>query len=678
MADLIPHWSRYRNEHADVHSKLEELARLLFESGGTLPDSGELGDEWIRQAVAVGALAVDGDKVAFAEADTRDEYLSHYVAARASEEWDDPDRVVDLLTATDRLAIRTDSSRDLGALVLRLLHERHNRDLLAFITDLARSGEAKRHQFWSLYSDFCKALPEIDVEAGTLAERLCDIAEATAGDLAGGFVYEAVEKLAGRSATVAEALVTEFVNRSGSPAISFAPSALVGLYRFDADKAHQRALDLTRADEADVRRAGVAALGRFSYEEDADSLLAVTKERLVELRSSPDPKTDYVLIRAHSDLLDRAPDLKKGLKELTERKDPSSRHEAARALMAWKDRETLERWWLTGIKNLACTPTTEARTLGLLDHALATAAESHPDVAISFFEHFVSERSEEALLEIDVSELLPMTSRNLHTSGKAGLQAAVTRWFLSAEYRLHWLAHHFVQAHSDPRNSDQEDDLILDPAELRPLDEDAIIHALKRIMGWIVGGRPLAALLVSALERPPEDPDSDSIGEFLAHELSDFVLYNYPGDAGDFIREKADENEGTRAGRVLQKALEESEKYYHALRGLPQLQELRPPARRLHLIGLSHAKMQSKIIEEARRKSAIMDLVHRVPLKYGRGFFSRHEEGGFSTTVTLTSFSHEMDIPRGALINPVGMAFHRVMLRHGGFVDDGGGSGEPR
>ncbi len=677
MTDTTPNWKRHRKEHPEDHSQLEDLARLVFEAGGSLPERRDLDEAWTRRAVTVDAIRVGGDQVDFADPDSRNEYVSHYVAARAAEEWDNPERVVDLLTGARQVSIRIGSSRDLSAIALQLLHEWHGRDVLGFVSHLARGGEVTRHQFWSVYRDFCKALPHIDVEATTLAEALSAICEATAGDLAGGCVYEAVEQLAKRSATLAQALVAEFVSRSGTPVISFAPSALVGLHQFDADMAHKTALDWTHGEQADVRRAGMAALGSFAYEGKSDPRLAATKERLSELRSKPAPNTDDVLIRTHSNLLKAAPDLGKGLGMLMERDESSSRYEAARALMAWKDTETLETWWLGGIESLARTPTEEAATLGLLDHALATAAENHPHVAINFLERFISERSAEHLVETDVSELLPLTSRNLHTSRKDALEAAVTRWFSSTDHRLHRLAHTFVQTRSGPENGAESDDLVLDLAELCQLDEATIIHALKRIMGWVVGGRPLAVLLVSALSRPPDDPDSDSIAQFLVEELANFVLYNYPGDAGEFLRKRAEEHHGTRTGRILQRALKESETYYDSLRGLPQLQELRPPDRRMHLIGLSYAKMQSRIMEEARRASAILDLIRRIPLKYGRGFFSRNEEGGFSTTAPLTSFSHEVEIPRGEVINPVGFALHRLMLRRSGLDTSDGSDEQP-
>jgi hypothetical protein len=658
-----------------VHSELEHLARLLFESGGILPDIKTLSEERVRESVAVGVVEVEGGKLAFTDADTRDEYIACYAAARASEAWDDPNRVLDLLAATRRVAIRTGTSHDLGAQVLRLLHERHNRDVLALVTDLARGGEASRHQFWSLYNDFCHALPEIEVKASALAEALYDISTATAGDLAGGFVYAAVEELARRSEGVAEGLIAEFLSRSGSPVVSFASSALIGLAHVNAKKAHQIALGWTWADEADVRRAGLAVLSRFPYKGDADSFLTATNERFAEMRNSPDPETDYALIRAHSNLLGGTPGLRQGLEELTGREDPSSRHETAAALMAWKGTETKRRWWLTGIQNLAHTPAEQAGTLNLIDHALAAAADSDSDVAIGFLEHFVSERTDEALNPINVVELFPMTSGNLQTHGKEPLQAAVTRWFASTDNRLHRVAHDFVQGRSRPRSGEQLDALVLHSAELSKLDERTLVHTLKRIMGWAVGGRPLAALLLSALQRPPENSDTDPIGDFVEEGFYNFVLYHYPGDAGDFLRQKAAEHEGTRAGTIASRALDKSEEYYQALRGLPELQELRPPDRRLHLIGRSHATMQAKILDEASKRSVLMELVRRVPLKYGRGFFSRTEDGKFSTTEGLKSFSQEVELPRGEVINPVGMAVQRLMLRRAGLVDDAGESG---
>lgn len=672
MGEATPEWSRIKAEQPGAHSELEALARHLFESYHSNAESEELDPSQLSDAIALEVVEFEDVGPHFSDEDVRDEYVARYVASQASERWDEPEEVIDLMTAANRFGIRTGTSADFAPLVLRLLAESHDRDLPSFMAKLARDEAANRSRFWTLYRDFCKALPNLDVEPESLAESLGPIVEATADDLAGGEIYNAVRLLAATSASVAERLVTAFLDRSGSPAVSFAPSALVGLFEFDEDRAHRTALDWTRTDQEAVRRGGVSALGRFPYRSGDAPLLAATKARFREMRETPDADTDYTLIRAHSDLLDRVPALRDGLGELMGREDPAARHEAARTLMRWKDTEHWQKWWLTGLERIAETPAENAGTLGMVDHALSTVAESEPEVVVSFLERFARERSEEELAAIEVEQLFPMTWRFLRTGGRKHLQVLVTRWFASTDTHLHWFAHQFVQAHARSGDQESNDDLGLDPEELSKLSPATTTHLLKRVMGWVVGGRPLATLLASALEISPDDPDSDSVGEVVSEALAGFVLYNYPGEAGGVLRRKAEAHKGTRTGRVVQQALDASEEYYEALRDLPELHEIRPPDRRLHLIELAQGTMQSRIMDEARKRSVILDLVHRVPLKYGRGFFSRDEDGGFSSTTGLTSFSHEVEIPRMEVINPVGMAFHRLLLRQAGLPDHRG------
>jgi hypothetical protein len=638
-----------------AHAELERLAVAVFANGEQIHFA-EKGEAF-PAASSIGAARINADGVAFENVTLRNEYLSRYAAHLVSTVWTDRDAVTAALDEIGQHTETLGSRRDVHALVWQILAGPEGRDVLGFVASLAEDAAAGRHGFWSVYGAFCDALPVLDLDEGALAETLSAIFEATENDLAGGVIYDAVLKRASISRERAEAMVAAFSERTDRPTITFVPTALLGLSKFDLSTAHATAMGWTAVDQPVIRRAGIAALGAFQYGSDRGAeLLRSTCERFQDMRQTADVEIDYTLIRAHANLREQAPSLRAGLEELAGRHDPSSRHEMARALSTWAAKEAQEEWWVDVLMKLAGTPTDEQRTFGFLDHAVAKA---HPEIAVRFIERVVAELTPQTE-QLKIEELLPSTARMLHDGGKKELEAAITKWFVSREERLHSAAHEFVHTHGTSRYSESTGDLALDGDVLARTNGDDTIAALQRIMGWIIYGRPLASLLVSAIGRNVDR--SGFVDEFVAGALSDWVLYNYPGSAGDYLRDILGQNDGERTTEVIRQALDSSEAYYKALQNRPDLLDLHITTRRLHLINLANTRIQARIMNDARRRSTLLSLVNRVPLKYGRAWLDERV-GDLSEPSKLATFSHEVELPRGEIIDPVGHGIRRLRLR---------------
>ena len=149
------------------------------------------------------------------------------------------------------------------------------------------------------------------------------------------------------------------------------------------------------------------------------------------------------------------------------------------------------------------------------------------------------------------------------------------------------------------------------------------------------------------------------------------VLYNYPWSAGQYLRSRLVECAPESAeARAIEIALAKSDSYYAALAALPELVEIRTPSRRQYLIRLERARMHERVMEETRKQSVLMSLVHRVPLKYGNSSFS-DRDGVLSDPSVLGSFSHEVELPRGEMIDPIGQLLMRINLRRAAALDSG-------
>ncbi len=676
IADLTPHWQRIRRNHPDAHSALRRVAELTYEQYGE-PVSLPAGEDDPSAALELGLLERNDDGIVFSDLDVRRDYLVRYVADLALGAWDDPKEFARALDDARDRTLDLGTRREVTTIVLLVLARDHGKDIVGRMGEVARSGagsEDRNDLFWGLYHPFCEALPEITVEPGELADALEAVFEATSNDLTGGFVYGAVEKLATRSRAGAEVLYEVFTSRPDSPVVSFAANALVGLANFDLPEAHRRALDLTDSEQPTLRRAGIAGLGRFDYaRSEHPELLESTWKRLQALKAMPDPEIGQALARAYGNLLGQKPEVTEALVELAARPDLATLHQIAAILSAQTREARSEPWYRSALLRLARVPTSYSATWRELDHCASDCAKDDPELAVEFMEAVVVGRDYGARgVKGELTEMLGSTFSELMVNHPEALAAAVTRWFASGERRLHRAARDVVRHHQGHTIDGGRPWPELSKSVLDGLDEQTVTYALERIMGHItIGGHYLAAMLLSAVRRESCSPD---FLNFVAWALGEHVLYNFPREAGDYLRGRVGAEDASEAERqVAQAALDHSEGYFEALRNLPKLEEFRPPWRRLYPLRLAHLKQQAAISEEADRRSVLASLFSKIPLKYGRSFFMERD-GEYTEPSELGEVSVGMDLPRGELIDPVGQQIQRLHWQSAGLKEDEDGT----
>jgi hypothetical protein len=622
----------------------------------------------VNAALESSFLETDNNGVAFSDPSVRRDYLVRHTVALALEAWDDPSAFARVLEDIQYHTLNLGTPSEIASTVLVVLAHDHNKNVIGRVGEGAKSG-AKREEgndlFWSMYDPFCEALPELAVEPYELADALEAVFEATSNDWAGGLIYGAVEKLTARSRADAEALYEVFVSRPDSPVVSFTTNALVGLAKFDLAEAHRRALKLTEAEHSTLRRAGVDALGVLDYEDAGHpNLLARTWERLQILKANPDIETDYVLARAYGNLLGQKPEASNALVEMADRSDPAVQTHVAFVLHQKAREAHSESWFKNVLLTLARVPTSQAVTWQELDYCAARCAKEAPDLVVEFAKAAVLGRDYGAGgNRTELPEMLGTAFSQLLQHHPGEMQAALTRWFAYPDLRLHRAARDVIQQYYNPIETNIPP-LRLSKPVLDELDEQTIAYMLQRIMGYlVVGGRLLAGLLLSALQREPYSP---GLAEFVAGTLGGYVLYNYPGEAGDYLRSRvASADAPELEANVARAALERSEAYYKARKDLPALKELQPPAQRVYLLRLAQAKRQAAAMEEADKHSVVMRLATRVPLKHGGGFFMEQDDD-FTVPSGLGEFSYSVEMPRGELIDPVGQEIGRIEWRSAG------------
>ena len=626
----------------------------------------------LRAAAKMGFVENGNQGTSFVDQDVRREYLIRHVAAITLPVWEEPAGFAEAMADAQRRTSTYAGRREVTTAVLLVLACEHGKDVVGRVGVLARSaakqGRGQDWHFWQLYNPFCEALPDLEIEPHRLVETLEAVAETAANDGTAGLVYNAVEMLAARSRAKGDALYEAFASRPDSPLITFVPPVLVGLARSNLEEAQRRALDLSVGTDPAVRRAGITALGLFDYSCDARGrLLATTWERLERGRSEPDPEVDYTVARAYGNLLDQKPEAKETLVDLSVRSDAAVQGQVAWLLFRRSDEAHGEPWFREVMLNLAGAPTSHVGVWQNLDHSLYRVAREDPDLAVEFMEAMVVSRDYGAEDEArELPEMLHGAFAELVRHHPGAIGEAVTRWFASSELRLHRAARDVVHATYDI-TSEKQPWLRLSKPVLDRLEERTVVYALQRIMGHVLTSRPLAALLLSATRR--KSCSRVFLG-FIAGALSGYVLYNYPHEAGDYLRKRLEaEDVSETEAEVARAALGQSDAYLATLDSLPVLKEFQPPTQHLYLLRLAEHRQQTQMMDRAKQSSVLLNIMPELPLKYGRSHFMERDDG-FTEPSELSPFSVSAEKPRGEVLDPVGQMFRRLGWQSVGLRED--------
>jgi hypothetical protein len=684
--DLTPHWTQIQGDSRDVHTALQWVAEEIFQTGElTIPASHESKND-IEQALSRNFLIETDGQITFSNSDVRYEYLARHSANLLFQAWEKLEEFSEIFNQTCRYGFKFDHSREICETVLLILSQEQVKDIIGRISEVANQGvEGQRNGlFWNLFHPFCKVLHNLEFEPKSLADALENVIRATGADYAGGQLYPAIENLAARSRLDADILYHEFLERSDSLVINLTISVLLGLAQSSLQEAHHHAMDLVKSDVLIYRRIGISALGHFQYADSDEHriLLNDTLDKLENFREMPNPDINDIMVQAYGNLVEKSEEAKKRVIELALSNDLATKNQIAHILFL-KAREAFDNpWYREAVFNLIQHPIPSLGAVEQLDSCIRYYVGNEPDTALDIIEALVINWDYSSTEEgKELPNILDGTLLELYNSHQNILFKRITHWFASNNQRLHraaWKVQSYFSEIPSTESSDEstkepirrkiefDSRIILSKQILDELQDQEVVHVIYRVAGYVVDAYSLASLLLSVLKR---EPNSSEINTLVVGLLANYVLYNYPGDGGDFIKYFLSLEDISDIEReVAQAALQHSDSYFEARQNLPRLKEFKPPSQRVYLLRLAEWKQQALIIDEARKRSVFSLMTTNIPLKYGRSF-SIEREGDFTEPSQLSTFHYEQERPQGELIDPVGQIGQRLRWRNIGLRD---------
>lgn len=284
-----------------------------------------------------------------------------------------------------------------------------------------------------------------------------------------------------------------------------------------------------------------------------------------------------------------------------------------------------------------------------LDSAMArllTQAVNVP-VVVTVLTKWVTKHGQRTAIDETVADLFHTTLSKL-SRREAEWTAFVTDWLLSDKQEhavcLAGVLMNLLHRESSP--------LYLDSQRLDALDPADLLFLARRMLGYVHDRGQVTSMALSMLISRDA---KNRIFPVLRALLVDEIGYDYPASTVDACRATAESSTSADVKAFLGHVADNLEQIDKAFRGLPRLNELKPPMKLRRLFTLARHKQMSDAFEEAQKKSVLRVLATEIPIKAGRGTFS-YSNASYGNSMQMSSISHSIEMPCREVFDPVGNA----------------------
>lgn len=520
---------------------------------------------------------------------------------------------------------------------------------------LISSGE--REVFWVLHivEAALKYLPVIT--ADELSTLVTVQHPRTERDLARGMLFNAIENVLVDRPELSWQLYWHLTTTITNKTFHLATAAMLALVRHgELGNILDRVMADADSDSEILAQAALWTIGRLLNNVDlsadaAANCIGILRKRLQH--NSADVRR--VVIHAIELGARRRPELRDDLLDIGKTFDNEALAIVVQHMFMSNDEVLLHERLPDFLDVIAHVPPDLGRCLDDVDSVISRLLQDDgkTDVLLKFLRAWFLRHGSQKIRDDELIERFDQTIAALSERPQV-LQRIVTEWLVSDEPQLPsaccgLISFLWVRGIRDLSFSKE----ILDE-----MDELAIIHLVRRMLGYVYSGEPLLSLTFSLLESRDAPTRTYPIVLTL---LTKDVGRNYVEDTLQGIdRRMESASESLRT--LFESAHKELSAYQKRLNGLPVLQELRGPLQLRRAVALRKAADMRKTMDAANEKSVFIKLVKQVPIKAGVGCFSV-KDGKVGETSHLGSFSHSVTLPRRAISDPVGYAIDGLLYR---------------
>jgi len=657
-------FSHYQ-EKPGLHVVLQKISLKFYEEASNSINLEQNDELEIEEAIKLGILVQKEEELSFKNLELLNEYLTHHIVNLILDNWNNIEIILKIHRKMIKLSSKILSKISLENQVLLLLNKQNSKSLVDLLIKVYKLKSSQEKQlFIMLYRAFCKILPKLEISVESVISLLDFIG--IDFDKVSYAIYKGIEEFAAQDKDIAENLYSSLMSRNDKPCATLLCYVLVGISRSDFAEAHRRALTFCDREESILRRVGISVLGRLKYETDeARELLPITLNKLQILRTIFDPEISFVIVRSFEFLVKYTDEAKKTFTELVVDAEPLIWKNSLSSLFQLARDEYTQEWYKKALLKLIKTQKFTSEELGTLDYCIAQYVNNDPNFTVQLIEliaknwNFNNKYGDKGLVESLYESIFALQKLYL-----INLNYFFTNWIASKHQYLHLLAfelnsnfNSILVKVDDTIERNKDPILALRKEVLDTLDETTTICVLLRIVGYVINTQSLCKLLLSALAK---EPISQEIIDLVTDLLVNYVLFNYPGEATDYLNARRQIESITKVERdVIDQALSTSKEYLDNRNKLPPLKEFQASIQKTYLYRLAKWKQQNEIREAGEAKSIFRFIMPERLFLYGKAV-SSEQKGEITQPTPLIPMSTSYEIPQGELIDPLGQAWSRI------------------
>jgi hypothetical protein len=595
---------------------------------------------------------IEGKTIRFSSIEARNRCVAVYVFEKNRQAFADNMQMW-LSTARDLWQCEIGKADSAAGRLLALVHKRD--DIFAIA---ANEIESQSMQVFDVLHVVEAALPYINNLPVDGIIRLCTAQhERTKNDLAAGILFNKLEKIIAAQPDTCRAIHSRLRVDTAEATASLYTAVSLALAKTSFEESVSLALEDAQSLNEILKRAALWTLGRLITLPmvTTDAISKVSAAVITNMSDTVEGvRQTAINAAAHAAPLTEAFD--ESLVRLAESGDQYALAAIANTLMLnfteMKSKAHFSEWVRFLCK---LTPHTKGG-IDNFDYILyqLIGDESQQQFALSCLTDWVDANVGDTPLDKLVTALFNSTASEL-AKRPALISQINTEWLLSESKRLAsaaagLLSYLWVHGIKNPEFSS---------SRLDALEQSDLVFLARRMLGFIYSEEHIISLTMSLLKTRDAPKRTFPIVRAL---LIDELGQDYPLSTINTLEAaKASSTDGEWI-TFYSLMLEEINSRMKAIETLPRLLELRPPPSLQRQFEKARAKQMSKAAEEAQKGSVIQQLVTKIPIKAGQGWFS-YRDGSYTEPSYMKSISHSVSIPRRHVIDTVGYEISRLLLR---------------
>jgi len=501
------------------------------------------------------------------------------------------------------------------------------------------------------------AIPLMELNVKSTSHYLSKIFDGMQGDLMSGRQYQAIANLAKDQPDLARKLLDNLINTGEPFIVGYIATIYENLPNIKIENLHSEILTLISHSDESVVQGAVIALGNLKYDIKNDKeIIEKTFDTFDWLISTNSESISQAIASSLGELYYLGDEAKSRLLNLSRKNNPQICFQVSRFLFLHYENLYNDEWFKKVLMTLSDTNCQYKGITDNLDHVLygLLGIKEKKDLAELFLTEWLLnsdyDKNEMKLDSIFNSTLSKLSDDTLFYN------ALITRYLSHDNYKINRAASELIGY----SNLYKKHPIILDQSFIHSLGIDDVIYICRKILGYLFEVKTLCSTIYSVLTAKPNDLEVKAlIRDIFLNQIG----MDYPGTALEFLKGKLSTTDITvEIESELKEWIGALESDQKTLSSLPRLNELVVPKKLSYQLALEENKKMSNAMEKAQEGSITSMIATRVPLKYGRSWFS-YRNGKYSSPSNLTSFSQSFEIPRSEVDHPVSASMKRAGFR---------------